>query len=92
LLNGFYRAVSLPVKVAPLTFLNGWPLECRQEAKTMRNMINRFRKDQSAATSIEYGIIVTLLALSIVLGVSSLGNEINNKFVDTATKFGGAFD
>jgi pilus assembly protein Flp/PilA len=50
----------------------------------MSNLIARFVKDESGATAIEYGLIAALIALAIMVGASSLGNALNNKFVAIA--------
>ena len=41
-------------------------------------------RDESGATAIEYGLIVALIALAIVVGASQLGNAINTEFVGVA--------
>jgi pilus assembly protein Flp/PilA len=46
----------------------------------MSNLIARFVKDESGATAIEYGLIAALIALAIMVGASSLGNALSNKF------------
>ncbi len=51
----------------------------------MSNLIARFVKDESGATAIEYGLIAALIALAIMVGASSLGNEIGKKFNVIAT-------
>ena len=46
----------------------------------MAKLVNRFYKDESGATAIEYGLIAALIALAIVAGATTLGNEIGNLF------------
>ena len=46
----------------------------------MSKMLSRFRKDQSGATAIEYGLIVALIAVVIVTIVGSIGGKLNTKF------------
>ena len=46
----------------------------------MSNLIARFVKDESGATAIEYGLIAALIALAIMVGATSLGTALNNKF------------
>ena len=46
----------------------------------MSKLFARFVKDESGATAIEYGLIAALIALAIMVGASSLGNELNSKF------------
>ncbi len=42
----------------------------------MGRLIRRFLKDDAGATAIEYGLIVALLSLAIVVGVGTAGNQI----------------
>ncbi len=46
-------------------------------------MFRNFITDQSGATAIEYGLIVTVLSLAIVAGVANFSNSLNNLFDDT---------
>jgi pilus assembly protein Flp/PilA len=39
-------------------------------------ILQRFIKDRSAATAIEYGLIVTMIAVACIGGFSALGNSI----------------
>jgi pilus assembly protein Flp/PilA len=50
----------------------------------MSKLFARFVKDESGATAIEYGLIAALIALAIMVGAGSLGNELNNKFSNIA--------
>lgn len=45
-----------------------------------------FLRDESGATSIEYGLIAALVALAIVIGARNLGNSINSMLVNEAAK------
>lgn len=49
-------------------------------------IIIRFLKDRSGATAIEYGLIAALIALAIIVGAGALGNSLNAKFRNIATK------
>ena len=46
----------------------------------MSKLFARFVKDESGATAIEYGLIAALIALAIMVGAGSLGDELNSKF------------
>lgn len=50
----------------------------------MQNLVNRFIKDESGATAIEYGLIAALIAVALIGGASALGDSINDKFGDVA--------
>lgn len=46
----------------------------------MSKIIARFAKDESGATAIEYGLIAALIALAIIAGAGTIGNELGSKF------------
>jgi pilus assembly protein Flp/PilA len=48
--------------------------------------MNRFAKDQSGATAIEYGLIATLIGVAIILGATALGIQLNSVFNGISTK------
>lgn len=49
-------------------------------------MLKGFRKDESGATAIEYGLIAALIAIVIVTGATALGTSISDLFNDVATE------
>ena len=52
----------------------------------MAGLIERFLRDESGATAIEYGLIVALIAVVIITAVTTLGTNLNKAF----TKVGNA--
>ncbi|MGZ5875726.1 MAG: Flp family type IVb pilin [Bradyrhizobium sp.] len=46
----------------------------------MKNLIERFVKDESGATAIEYGLIAAGISLAIIAVVNGIGSNLNNKF------------
>ena len=48
--------------------------------------IRNFFKDESGASAVEYGLLVSLIACVIVLAVRGLGQTLNAKFTDADTK------
>jgi pilus assembly protein Flp/PilA len=46
----------------------------------MRNFIQRFARDESGATAIEYALIAALIAVGIVTAATTLGTDISNLF------------
>ena len=54
------------------------------------NLIQRFIKDESGATAIEYGLIAGLVAVAIITALSLLGGSLDNLFSDVATQVDGA--
>ena len=45
----------------------------------MKNIV-RFLKDKSGATAIEYGLIAALIAVAVIGGVTTLGQDVNTTF------------
>ncbi len=52
----------------------------------MKNLLNRFRKDQSGATAIEYGLIAGLIAVVIIAGLNVASPKIKDVFDDIGAK------
>ncbi|MFS0710846.1 Flp family type IVb pilin [Brevundimonas phoenicis] len=47
----------------------------------MRNFINRFAKDESGATAIEYGLIAALISVGIIIGaLVAIGPKVKGMF------------
>jgi pilus assembly protein Flp/PilA len=47
---------------------------------TMTTLFNRFVKDESGATAIEYGLIAALIAVVVIGTWTTLGTRLNTKF------------
>ncbi|HYD44801.1 MAG TPA: Flp family type IVb pilin [Phenylobacterium sp.] len=54
----------------------------------MTKFVNRFVKDESGATAIEYGLIAALIAVAIIVVLGTIGTNLNTKFTTIATKLG----
>jgi pilus assembly protein Flp/PilA len=54
----------------------------------MNSLFNRFIKDESGATAIEYGLLAGLIAVAIITGATFLGSQINTKFSAIGTRIG----
>lgn len=52
----------------------------------MTNLINRFVKDQSGATAIEYGLIAALVGVAIIGAVTTLGSKLSSTFGNVSNK------
>ena len=50
------------------------------------SFLRRFAADESGATAIEYGLIASLIAISIIAGASALGSQLSGSFNDIKTK------
>ena len=46
------------------------------------NILNRFAKDESGATAIEYGLIAGLISVVILTALKTIGTNMNAKFVN----------
>ena len=58
----------------------------------MQNLMNKFVKDESGATAIEYGLIAALIAVAMIAGATQLGDAIDTKFRGLGTELTGAVD
>lgn len=52
----------------------------------MSKFVTRFLKDESGATAIEYGLIAALVAVVLVVGLTTLGTKLNATFTSVAGK------
>jgi pilus assembly protein Flp/PilA len=55
-----------------------------QSGEKMKNVLQKFLKDESGATAIEYGLIAALIAVAIIVGARGVGNAVNAKFIGIA--------
>jgi pilus assembly protein Flp/PilA len=56
----------------------------------MKTLLNRFVRDESGATAIEYGLIAALIAVVIIAVVRSVGVQLNAVFGAVLAGLGGA--
>jgi pilus assembly protein Flp/PilA len=52
---------------------------------TMFQLLNRFAKDESGATAIEYGLIAALIAVVIISALRTIGTNLNTAFTTIGT-------
>lgn len=52
----------------------------------MKKIVNRFAKDESGATAIEYGLIAALISVVIIGVLSTIGTRLQTKFNEIATQ------
>jgi pilus assembly protein Flp/PilA len=72
--------------------VQGQPPKLAQESPMLSlytNLSVRLRSDEKGATAVEYGIMVALIAVVIIVAVTLLGNNLTTMFGDIACKFGG---
>lgn len=55
----------------------------------MKNLLKRFKNDESGATAIEYGLIAALIGVVIIGGATMVGNNLNTTFENIAGNLGG---
>ena len=48
--------------------------------------IKNFFKDESGASAVEYGLLVTLIAVAIIAGATTLGTRLNATYNKAATQ------
>lgn len=56
------------------------------------SLINRFLKDQSGATAIEYGLIAVLVGMACLLAITFMSGSLGTMFNTVSTKSTGALD
>jgi pilus assembly protein Flp/PilA len=49
------------------------------------HIIAAFLRDDSGATAIEYGLIASLIAVTIIAAVSTVGNKLSTTFSEVAS-------
>lgn len=54
------------------------------------NLLNRFIKDESGATAIEYGLIAALISVGIIVAATAAGGSLSALFVLIQTTLAGA--
>jgi pilus assembly protein Flp/PilA len=52
--------------------------------------IKKFFKDESGAAAVEYGLLVALIAVAIIVGVRALGQNLSTTFTTAGDAVGGA--
>lgn len=45
-----------------------------------------FLENESGATAIEYGLLASLIAVLLITGAGTLGNKLNNTFVNVSNQ------
>jgi pilus assembly protein Flp/PilA len=52
----------------------------------MTKFLDRFGKDQSGATAIEYGLIAAGISIAIIAVVNTLGSQLNSTFSSVSSQ------
>ena len=53
---------------------------------------DRLKKEEKGATAVEYGLMVGLIAVVIIVAVTALGGQLNTLFTNVTTSLGGTVD
>jgi pilus assembly protein Flp/PilA len=53
-------------------------------------LVNRFIKDESGATAIEYGLIAALIAVGIIVAATAVGTDLSSLFTRISGKLNAA--
>jgi pilus assembly protein Flp/PilA len=53
-------------------------------------MIKKLWNDESGATAVEYGLMVALIAVAIIVAVTFLGNTLSNRFQSVGNNIAGS--
>ncbi|WP_292286136.1 Flp family type IVb pilin [Marivita sp.] len=52
----------------------------------MLKLINNFKRNESGATAIEYGLIAALVAVALIGALTTLGTDLSGIFGDVSTE------
>ena len=55
----------------------------------MKSFLKRLTKEEMGATAVEYGIMVALIGVAVVVTVGLLGTQLNSVFQNVVTAIGG---
>lgn len=55
----------------------------------MKKLMQKIKKGQSGATAIEYGLIAALIAVALISSLSTVGNNIRDRFNSIGTSVAG---
>jgi len=68
-------------------YLGAQLLRDKQLRRTyVRTLLIRFRRDESGATAIEYGLIAAGIAAAIIVVVNTLGTNVNTAFTNISSQ------
>jgi pilus assembly protein Flp/PilA len=56
----------------------------------MKTVLNLFKKNESGATAIEYGLIAALISIVIIVAVTTIGTQLNRTFSTVGSSLSGA--
>jgi pilus assembly protein Flp/PilA len=57
-----------------------------QQERMMIKIVNRFAKDESGATAIEYGLIAAGISVAIISVVNTLGSQLKSTFANISSQ------
>ena len=60
----------------------------QEKEDTMVTHMMRFLKEEEGATAVEYGLMIALIAMAIIVSVRLIGTNLNTSFSGVATNLG----
>jgi|JI7StandDraft_1071085.scaffolds.fasta_scaffold239973_2 pilus assembly protein Flp/PilA len=57
----------------------------RNAISNLKTLALRFKKDESGATAIEYGLIAALISVALITAATSLGDSLDSTFTKLST-------
>lgn len=54
----------------------------------MKELIQKFIRDEEGASAVEYGLLVALIAVAIIAAVKTLGTNLKGQFEEVSTQIG----
>jgi pilus assembly protein Flp/PilA len=85
-LGPFASSLGGDVNSSRLPQTPNWP--CTAGEDVMFGLIKSLWNDESGATAVEYGIMVALIAVAIIVAVAALGDTLNGLFESVETELG----
>ncbi len=55
----------------------------------MKDFMNWFTEEESGQGMVEYGLILALIAVVVIVALTTIGTNINKKFEEIGSKLGG---
>jgi pilus assembly protein Flp/PilA len=61
-----------------------------QQESYMKNLFNRFVREEQGQDLIEYALLAGLISLASIVGITAVGTALSNKFTTVGTSVAGA--
>jgi pilus assembly protein Flp/PilA len=78
--------LNIPVVGDAATCPAGQKIKRRRLLMTnIKKMIDKFMKEEDGTTAVEYGVMVALISVAIILAVTAIGTNLTTRFNEVAT-------